>query len=162
VAKTSIIKASKSSLRQELPVDEQWPCQELWAIREKYYLYLKEHSLRSAWKDDANCFNLDVLKLWSYQELKTVLSNIVDLTDFESMHQAWAVANNNYFFPIIESIKLIESIKTQANVSLGHITDIWDQAVINYVLNVKFGIDIPVNDYTDWFQSTDQIFKLLK
>jgi len=161
VAKTSIIKASQSSLIQELAVDANWPCQEPWAVREKYSLYLKEHSLRSAWGPDKNCYNLNVYTLLSYQKLKDFFNNVVGVSEFKILHSRWLQANREYFFPIVESANIIAAIKSRQTLNLHYINDIWDQAVINYILNLEFGVDIPVNDYPNWFRDTDQILKLL-
>jgi hypothetical protein len=161
VAKTSIIKASRSSLDQELIINNNWPVNETWAVREKYSLYLKEHTLRSAWQPDPDCYNLDIYTLLSYQTLKVFLDDITGISEFDSLYNKWWRANHKYFFPVVEAVDIVNSINQQQIKDLSHITDIWDQAVINYILDLKLGIDIPVNDYPDWFQNTDQIFKLL-
>jgi hypothetical protein len=161
VAKTLIIKASQSSLKQELTVDSNWPSTEPWAIREKYSLYLKEHTLRSAWTTDSECYNLNVSTLMSYQTLKDFINNIVKVSEFESLYNNWWQLNCKYFSPIIEAVNIINAISLGQNLDLNHITDIWDQAVINYILSIKLDIDVPVNDYLNWFQDTNQISKLL-
>jgi hypothetical protein len=161
VAKTSIIKASQSSLEQELTVDSNWPSTDPWAIREKYSLYLKEHTLRSAWTPDPDCYNLNVSTLLSYQKLKDFINSIVNVSEFESLYNNWWLSNCEYFSPIVEAVDIINAISLRQNLDLNHITNIWDQAVINYLISIKLGIDVPVNGYPNWFQDTNQISKLL-
>jgi hypothetical protein len=161
VANTSIIKAKRSSLEKELPLDESWPTQESWAIREKYSLYLKEHYLRNLWTTDDQTYNLDVFTLVSYHELKDFFNNFVELTDFKEFHNQWLQHNYKYFFPVIESLKIIDAVTSGQHMDVTHVSSIWDQAVVNYFLNLKFDIEIPVNDFSDWFKNTKQIYDLL-
>jgi len=161
VANTSIIKAKRSSLENELPLDQAWPGQEPWAIREKYSLYIKEHYLRNAWTTDDQAHNLDVFTLVSYQKLKDFFNNFIELTDFKELHNQWLQHNYKYFFPVVESLKIIDAIKSKQHMDVTHVSGIWDQAVVNYFLNLEFNIEIPVNDFADWFHNTKQIYDLL-
>jgi hypothetical protein len=161
VANTSIIKAQRTSFEKALPLDDAWPCQEPWAIREKYSLYLKEHSLRTAWIPDPTAHNLDVFTLVSYQKLRDFFNNFIVLADFKELHDRWLQHNYKYFFPVVESLKIIDAVKTGQHIDVTHVETVWDQAVVNYLLNLEFNIDIPVNDFADWFQNTKQIYELL-
>jgi hypothetical protein len=161
VAKTNIVKASKSTIESELSIDSQWPDHSDWAVREKYTLYLKEHSFKSAWLPDKNTYNIDILTLINYKDLYYQLSNIVDLANFEELHKTWIDSNFEYFFPVIEATTIVKYIQNQTLVDLTHITSLWDQAVINYFIELEFDIEIPVNDYANWFQNTKQIIDLI-
>jgi hypothetical protein len=161
VANTLIVKASKSSIEKELPLDSTWPCQEPWAIREKYSLYLKEHYLRNAWGPDDNHYNLNVQTLLCYQQLKYFFNSFITVSDFKSLHDQWLQHNYKYFYPVIQSVKIVNAIKNLEHFDVSYINDIWDQAVVNYFLNLEFNVEIPVNNYPDWFQNTNQIANIL-
>ena len=55
IAHTMIVKAQRKNLTSELPIVE-WDSTEMWAQREKYFLFLRDHPLRYMWKsDNASC-----------------------------------------------------------------------------------------------------------
>jgi hypothetical protein len=166
IAQTMIVKAINSSLESELATStDLWPGDEDWALREKYFLYLKDHELRTAWvpSDMSNSHSLDMLTLIDYQKFYNYLVTLVQIkvTDFKPLHEQWHKANYKYFFPVIESLKIINAIKNQQHIDISHISSLWDQAVVNYFLNLEFGIEVPANDYADWFRTTEQISKIL-
>jgi hypothetical protein len=48
----------------------------------------------------------------------------------------------------------------QCSSDLTHITDIWTQAVVYYYIWLEFGIEVPHNDFANFFTNTDQIIGL--
>lgn len=166
VAQTMITKAMNVTLESDLVISNDcWPVKEDWALREKYFLYLRDHELRTAWipSDIPDSHSLDVLTLIDYQKFYNYLEEIVQIkvTDFGPLHKQWYTANYKYFFPVVESIKIINAIKNQQHIDISHVSDLWDQAVVNYFLNLEFGVEVPANDYADWFQNTKQISNIL-
>ena len=161
VAKTSIVKASKSSLDQELLLDTGWNTNEDWAVREKYTLYLRNNLLRSKWTVDYDCYNLDVFELLSYSKLSNFFNAITTVSDFSELHSQWLNANSQYFYPVQQALKIIDAINQHKHMDISYVKNIWDQAVINYLLEIKFNMFIPINDYPNWFQNTNELLSIL-
>ena len=66
VARTMIYKAMKSSIESALPIDE-WDVDEPWARREKYFLFLRDHQLKNAWRPENENF-INVEHLFDYND----------------------------------------------------------------------------------------------
>jgi hypothetical protein len=159
VARTMIDKAMESSLEQELPINN-WTTQDSWARREKYFLFLRDHPLRSAWKHTTGPL-LNVDDLLIYKHLFNMLNSIVKVEPFDQLWTEWHLRNVKY----IDSIKIAQEIITLVErkqlCNLDYITDIWTQSVIYYYIWIRFGIEVPHNDFSDFFSNTKQIIKLL-
>jgi len=164
VAKTMIDKAMQSDVSEQLAVDcDKWTVNEPWAVREKYFLFLRDHALRKAWQPTAGVTNLLINDMLDYSQLHRQLSTSgVELSDFKSLYQSWQEANKQYIDSVKNSQLVVESIKNNVNASLDHISTIWDQAVLYYFLWIAFGQEIPHNDYADFFSDTVTIRKCLK
>lgn len=163
VAKTLIVKAMKSAIEQELLLGSDWAMAEPWAQREKYFLFLRDHEFRHAWRPEAGCYNLLVDNFVNYEFLRAQLvGSGVQLSDFQQLHRQWLDANREYFNPVLEAHVIVDSIKNNSNYSLAHITDLWAQAVVYYFIWLTFGQEVPHNDYSNFFQDTDQIRAWLK
>ena len=52
-------------------------------------------------------------------------------------------------------------VKNKKSAELTTITDIWTQSVVYYYIWLEFGVEVPHNDYSDWFTNTDDIVKML-
>jgi hypothetical protein len=98
-----------------------------------------------------------------YSQLHTQLSTSgAELSNFESLHQAWQQANKQYINSVKNSQSVVKSIKNNVNVNLDHISSVWDQAVLYYFLWITFGEEVPHNDYANFFSDSDSIRKWLK
>jgi len=162
VANTLIRKAMNSTLENALTVD-MWETNADWAIREKYFLFLRDHSLRHAWKVDEqyNCLSID--DIIKYPSLDYYINqHICKVAEFECLHQNWYNTNAVYLKPTAQAKEIIKSIESNVNVPLTHITDFWSQAVVNYYIWITYNFEVPANDYSNWFSSTTEIQKMLK
>ena len=164
VAKTMIDKAMQSTISEQLVVDcDKWDIDEPWAVREKYFLFLRDHTLRKAWQPAKNVTNLLINDVLDYSQLHTQLSTSgAELSNFESLHWAWQQANKQYINSVKNSQLVVKSIKNNVNVNLDHISSVWDQAVLYYFLWINFGQEVPHNDYANFFSDTATIRKCLK
>jgi hypothetical protein len=164
VAKTMIDKAMQSTVSEQLVVDcDKWNIDEPWAVREKYFLFLRDHTLRKAWQPAKNVTNLLINDVLEYSQLHTQLSTSgVELSNFESLHWAWQQANKQYINSVTNSELVVKSIKNNVNVTLDHISSVWDQAVLYYFLWINFDQEVPHNDYANFFPDTATIRKCLK
>ena len=162
VARTMIDKAMHSSLENEL-FNSVWPTQDLCAKREKYFLFLRDHSLRAAWRPNSIDFTLKIDNMLEYVDLTNALESCgIELDAFDDMWEQWQTANQTYITPIQDAKIIVDCVKNNTSFGLEHITDIWNQAVIYYYIWLEFGIEVPHNDYSEWFTNTNDIVKMLQ
>ena len=163
VARTMIDKAMQSSIEAELAVDPVlWNSVESWAQREKYFLFLRDHKLRRAWHPELGVYCIFVETLFDYTRLKTVIEQYgPELDEFKSLWNEWYTHNEKYFVPMVCAEQVLDKIDCQENIDLTGITDVWTQAVIYYFIWLKFGQEVPHNDFKNFFKDTDQIRKWL-
>lgn len=159
VARTMIDKAMKSTIQIELAIDTiLWHTTDPWAQREKYFLFLRDHNLRWAWKDEPgiNCFYIDYLL--DYTKLKSAMEDAkLELSDFKDIWNKWYTCNKKYFVPVDQAKQVIDKIDRQENIDLTNVTDLWTQAVIYYFIWLKFGKEVPHNNFKNFFKDTNQI-----
>jgi hypothetical protein len=161
VAKTMIDKAMSSNIQKELTVDA-WETDADWAIREKYFLFLRDHSLRHAWKPDNQYNCLPVSNIIDYKVLENYINtHICKVDNFEDLHSAWLKSNQQYIQTIIWAKNIIAAIESNVDITLTHVTDLWAQAVVNYYIWINYQVEVPANDFADWFQNTKQISEIL-
>jgi hypothetical protein len=159
VARALIDKAMNSSIETELSVDH-WAVDEPWARREKYFLFLRDHTLRHAWRP-ANENFINVEHLFDYYGFYNRLSIFEKLEPFEELWQQWKTANSKYIDPVETASVAMQHIQRRQTFDLHHVTDAWEQAVIYYYFWLCFDIEVPHNDFADWIDSTDQLAALL-
>lgn len=163
IARTLIEKAMNSTLEFEVNIGQDlWPESADWSLREKWFLYLRDHPLRHAWKDSDDCINFYVDDMFDYQRFKKVLQkNSIQTTDFKQLHHDWLESNHRYIDPLLTGLEIINGIKKQDYFDLSSYKDIWLQAVVNYFIWLEWNFEVPANDYADWFTNTQEISILL-
>jgi hypothetical protein len=157
VARSMIEKAMISDIATQLP---SWDKVD-WAVREKYFLFLRDHDFRSAWqpKDDLVVY---VDNLFEYTSFYNALESAgIELDNFETTWNHWRSSNDLYINPVQTAQKIISNIKQNINLDLSDINDLWTQAVIYYFIWLEFDVEVPHNDYANFFSDTDQIKKLI-
>lgn len=153
VAHTMIVKAMNRTINLELPIDSQsWNCDESWVRREKYFLFLRDHKLRHSWKPDLISTSVMIEELLDYEMLRKRIG--IDLDDFESFWKQWYQFNKQYFQPVLTAKKILQG-------DFESTDDVWTQAVVYYQIWCKYGVEVPHNDYSNWFESYDNIVKML-
>jgi hypothetical protein len=163
IARTMIDKAMDSSIIKELPIDADcWPTSEPWAVREKYFLFLRDHQLRHAWKPDQIDQELLIDDMLEYSQLFKKLCNFkIVLSDFHTLWNTWINANKKYHAPIFNAKLIINAVKNNINFSIDYINDVWEQAVIYYYIWIVYNFEVPHNDHADWFTNTKDIAIML-
>jgi hypothetical protein len=163
VARTIIEKAMNTSFDQELSVELNcWPKDELWAQREKYFLYLRDHYLRGYWKFDTHCQNIELQCFLNYQTMYDLLCQTgIIINNFEDLWFQWRTHNALYLDPVITARDIINAIRKQQDVELYNITDVWTQAVVYYYIWLHFQFEVPHNDYANWFTNVKEIVTML-
>ena len=56
---------------------------------------------------------------------------------------------------------IIKNIKSNKDVDLTMITDVWTQAVVYYYIWLEFHVEVPHNDYSNWFTNTEEVAIML-
>ena len=163
VARTMIDKAMKSSIESELALDkDSWSTAEPWAQREKYFLFLRDHSLRTAWHPESGLDCILVESLMNYDVMKhTIEQTSIELSEFSQLWNKWNFYNKKYFLPVIMANLVVDKIKKQESFDLTPIKDVWTQAVIYYFIWNEFGKEVPHNNFKNFVHNVDQITQWL-
>lgn len=166
VAITMINKAMKSSIEKELAVDVgAWTLKdsiEAWAQREKYFLFLRDHKLRTAWCSEPNIDCIFVDDLLDYSRLKYSIEKLgIKLDEFKGLWNEWYAHNEKYLAPVIIAKNILDNIRRQEPFDLTHITDIWTQAIIYYFIWIEFGHEVPHQDFEKFFTNVSEITQWL-
>ena len=149
----------RSNIDRELTLDN-WDSNEDWARREKYFLFLRDHALRHAWKSTTTTM-LFVDDLLDYNCLFDKLNSVVKIEPFEQLWLSWYGANSKYIEPCKIAENIISQIKLNQTCDISAIKDIWTQAVVYYYVWIEFGVEVPHNDFCNFFTNTDQIARLV-
>jgi hypothetical protein len=150
-------------MSEEITVDnDKWSCNDSWARREKYFLFLRDHMLRSAWRADHNHRHLDISSMLSYNQFKDCLPAVgIETDDFQQLWTKWNHANHVYLDPVAVAQQVISDVKNNADSDIRHIDDAWTQSVIYYYIWLEYNFEVPHNDYSNWFTNTKEIVIML-
>lgn len=132
---------------------------EPWAIREKFFLYLRDHSFRYTWRANESMLNIPIETFLSYKTLYHTLSQIFNMSDFDSMYDNWYQTNYQHFKFYLDAQDVIKNLHNSKDIS--HIQDCFTQALIYYYIWIQYQFEVPHNDYAEWFANTDDIVKML-
>lgn len=161
VANTMISKTSKGSLKEDISTGQDWETNDNWAVREKYFLYLRDHPYRHMWKPSKD-YVLNIEDLFDFFQLQNkLLSFEVDTQNFSKFWEKWFFANQQYINPVLVAKQLLEQVENNIDQKLN-ITDLWTQAIVYYSIWNRYKFEVPHNDLSNFFSSTGEIIKLLK
>lgn len=161
VARTMIEKAMNSNIEQQLPVDN-WNTSEPWAQREKYFLFLRDHHLRHAWRSqDDNAIYIDEMYN-DYEEFFATVLTVAKIESCEDLWTQWRTANAKYIDPVLTARKIMNYVSVDWDIDLSDVTDIWTQSIVYYYIWLKYTIEVPHNNFADFFSNTKQICELVK
>jgi hypothetical protein len=159
VARTMIDKAMNSSLEKEIPVYfVNHTVAPDWAVREKYFLFLRDHKLAHQWAPSSTTENLLIDQLFNYYTFCQQLNSMgIEVENFYNVWQQWYRVNQIYIAPVIQAKSVIQDLKQNQLRTLDDFDTLWSQAVLYYFLFLEFGVEVPHNDYADFFDNTGQI-----
>ena len=160
IARTMFDKAMGSSIQVQLLVSE-WDTNEAWAQREKYFLYLRDHEFRYSWKPTSD-HSLYIDDMFDYSKLMSNLNLVVTVEPFDELWRSWRNANACYIDPVETANAIVQQILDKQSADISHVKDLWDQAVVYYFIWLRFGFEVPHNDYSNWFTNTQEIVTMLK
>lgn len=149
VARTMIEKAMCSELTSDIAPDSHaWPCQDNWAQREKYFLFLRDHAFRHLWKPQPDCCNLPISDLLIYDKALDFFQQFGVSDSLYSDWVGWYQANRDYIQPVKTARQILDDNDNEIDISD---LSIWQQAVVNYFVWLRHGVEIPANDHALWF-----------
>lgn len=163
IAYTCIAKAMADTLEHQILDDlSGWDGRADWSKREKFFLFLRDHPLRHAWRPDIDFPSIDINDIKDYGSLKNRLTAVgIALDEFDRLWKEWRSSNRLYLSPIDTAQEILELVKTKTPADLSHITDIWTQAVVYYYLWLIYQKEVPHNDYAGFFSDTQEIIQWL-
>lgn len=161
IARTMIEKAMHSSVDIQLSISNDWQTDEPWSRREKYFLFLRDHGFRHAWKKDT-VNSIDVSELYSgYDECFTMINSVAKTEHFADTWLQWRKANAKYIDPATTARSVLSCVADKSYQNLTHIDDVWTQAIVYYYIWLKYSVEVLHNDFADFFTNTDQILELV-
>ena len=161
IAKTMIAKTSNVKFEEVVKIDHRWLTNDLWATREKYFLYLRDHPYRYMWNSGSN-YVLNMEDLFEYSHLQSkLLSFGIETKDFKNLWEQWFLANKQYIDPVIVSNRVLEQVKNEVDQDLN-ITDLWTQSNVYFLIWNYYKFEVPHNSLSNFFSSTREIINLLK
>ena len=89
------------------------------------------------------------------------LNSIVSVEPFEQLWNDWQVVNSKFFYPIQTAEDVINAVENKVNIDISHIQDLWTQAVVYYYIWLQYNIEVPHNDFENFFKDTQQIINLV-
>jgi hypothetical protein len=162
VAHAMIEKAMCSNIEIQLPTNDNWSSKEPWAKREKYFLFLRNHVFRHAWRPDNESLSIEVSNIYlDYHIFFEKINCIVKTEHFTDTWFNWRKANSRYIDPVITAASILSCVESKISKDLTHIDDLWTQSVIYYYIWLKYKIEVPHNNFADFFKNTDQILELV-
>jgi hypothetical protein len=159
----SAVNAQPQHLSQWIsPSENQWPDIDAdWAKREKFFLYLRDHTFRNNWRADSDSdLNLPITHLLDYNLLHNSLNSLIEVDDFDEFYRQWYDANQEHFDFYLKANEIISQLDN--NMDISDVSDLYTQAVVYYYIWLKFKFEIPHNDYAKWFTNTKEIVTMLK
>ena len=164
IYQTCVLKAMKeSSVESQHTMDKWVDHHEDYAKRENFTLLY--HNWPFKWdnvkEDNIINFNLEKLIVNAYSAICELIDKLgFSLRNKEQLQELcarWTQANSPYFL-VYHLWKQIEvALDTGSELDLSNISDLHTQGYINYCLEQKFNCTIPVYDYRNWFNSTQEM-----
>jgi hypothetical protein len=162
IARTMIEKAMNIDLESHVNIDlDKWNTTEDWALREKYFLFLRDHPLRYAWKIQPTVLNFNLEYLLDYSLIKQTIQNFgIKLGNFKLLWNNWKKHNKKYIDPVMQATQIMQSLESRQFINFNH-SDVWTQSVVYYFIYIKYHFEIPHNDYSKYFTNTKDIANML-
>ena len=167
---TCVIKAMNSDLYSTVAdaIKQNWTdSNEDYAIRENFTLLYHNWPFNWSPVKDPTIINVSIKDLIDDPVntltvlIKSIGGEVILQRPFKYFCDKWYRANHN-FFTIYYNWKDIEnSLNSNNSLDLTHITDLHEQGYINYCIEKKYQITVPVYDYKNWFQNTNDIKEMV-
>ena len=166
---TCVIKAMKSELLLENTnqIEQHWTDAETdYAKRENFTLFY--HNWKFGWGPVDGEINVSIKELYLdpvntiSNLIKSIDCEVIDLDGLIALCNEWKHINRQYFEVYDLYTELETALENNTHMDISHVTDLHSQGYINYRLEKKFNITIPVFNYRDWFKNSDQIKDMVR
>lgn len=169
IYQTCIIKAMKKDINtiNQSHVDSSWiDADTEYAQRENFTLFY--HNWSIGWQESADSINLSLedLIIDPIETIIKLINNLgMQLVDKDSLGlvvKDWVTANAKYFSIYWSAKRIMQALTSGKHIDISDITDLHEQGYINYCIETKYHVTIPVYDYKDWFKSTAEISNMIE
>lgn len=170
IYQTCVIKAMRSNEIEEnqAHVANYWQdYNETYALRENFTLLYHNWPFSNKWLADSQCVNLNLESLITdtYNTLVQLIQNlqmqVINESGLQEVIMRWQHVNKEYFQVYYNCKKIAHALDNYINIDLTDITNLHDQGYINYWIEQKHNITIPVYDYKNWFSNTCELRKVI-
>lgn len=144
-----------------LPEETLWPGRPDWAIREKFFLYLRDHQFRKYWRPTADAHNIEITTLFDYDLLRTEIAEW-NPNAFDGFYKNWFEKNREHFDFYFHANQISTAIKKNIPMDIRSTKDIFTQATVYYFLWLDYEFAVPHNEHANWFNNTHEIVALLQ
>jgi len=167
IYQTCTVKALRSDVIVDTldQVSANWTdAHENYAARENFTLMYHNWKFKWEYSDDAQ-INLSIEELITNpvscltQVIRDIGSIPINLDKLDALCGDWQKANQQYFKVYYDWAKIEAALDTEQHIDISNIIDLHSQGYINYCIEKKYDIVIPVYDYRDWFTNTKDIAK---
>jgi hypothetical protein len=170
IYQTCIAKAKQSNIIKEVQshVSSNWSdITEDYAVRENFTLLY--HNWSYKWTEciapDITNVRIESLITNPSQTITQVIEKlggqVTNIAGLEKLCQQWDNANSLYFSAYINWKKINLALDCNELIDLSNITDLHEQGYLNYCIERKYNVTIPVYDCRNWFKNTNDIKKYL-
>lgn len=169
IYKTMAVKARDSDPISETlgHVKEKWQEVNDWSIRENFTMLYKNWPFNWQPIESYDIINLSIEDL--IVNTQSALKNLAKQLDDEILEEHrlnqliinWKRQNQKYFDILGIWEKLEQALDSYQLYTLPEL-DLHDQGYINYCIECKYDVIIPVYDYKDWFKDSDEIKEMIK
>lgn len=168
---TNTVKAMNSTFKDVVlqHVTQHWTdSDEDYALRENFTLFY--HNWPFKWEPilNNNIINVSLKEL--IDDPITTLQNLINKIGgsitlkrpFDYDCKKWLNVNYPYFKIYYEWQLIHHALDNFQDYNLSNINDLHDQGYINYCIERKYNVTIPVYNYRNWFNSTKEIQTMLR
>lgn len=170
IYQTCIVKAKNKTVVEEVAehVANNWDDSDDYAVRENITLLYHNWNYQWEVKVDKGITNITIESLIN-NPVETI-SKLIHILGGEVINPQglidlcykWKSANENYFKVYYDWHRICEALDKNESIDISDITSIHDQGYINYCIERKYNVIIPVYDYRDWFSTTHDIIEMTK
>jgi hypothetical protein len=170
IYQTCIIKAKLADIFEEnrQQVLDRWTDGgEDYAVRENFTLMY--HNWNYGWErsEEYDVINVEIESLINdpvsaiTDVIKQLGGRVINQEQLIELCQSWQEANSQYFKVYFDWIRINYALDHNETIDITDITDLHEQGYLNYCIECKYHVTIPVYTYRNWFQTTADIQEMI-
>lgn len=141
---------------------------EAWAQRENFTLWYHSRPFAFGPIADSQVVNLNISQLLTApaENILSVGSELgltaIDSNGLIDFCNEWLTSQQKYCNIFLMWHRITHALDNKINLDLSTVQDLHDQGYINYRIEQRYNLEIPVYDYRDWFADTDQMQEMIR